>query len=196
MLTRTRKPEGRVTLRDIAERSGFSISTVSLVLNQAPLAQNLAQATQAKVREVAAALGYRPNSFARTLKTRRSGTLGVIAFDITDPFCGEILRGIEKELAATPYLAIMMDVRGDQQQFEHCIEVLVDRHVEALIVVANWLCLDLGVFTQMETHQAPVLVVGRESWTGRFPRSRPTTFTARNWRSTIFTSWGTAASRF
>lgn len=157
-----KKSKSRVTLRDIADKSGFSISTVSLVLNQAPLAQNLSQITHSKVQEVAAALGYRPNSFARMLKTERSETVGVIAFDITDPFCGEILRGIERALATTTYLAIMMDVRGDQQQFEHCIQLLIDRRVEALIIVANWLCLDLSALTRMNTHSVPIIVVGRE----------------------------------
>lgn len=154
--------KSRVTLRDIADQSGFSISTVSLVLNQAPLSQNLSQLTHSKVQDVAESLGYRPNSFARILKTQRSETVGVIAFDITDPFCGEILRGIERALATTSYLAIMMDVRGDQQQFEHCIQVLIDRRVEALIIVANWLCLDLTVLTRMNTHNVPIIVVGRE----------------------------------
>src|SRR5215470_16973480 len=87
-----------VTMRDVATQSGFSPATVSIVLNNAPLARYIAPGTKKRIEEVARKLGYRPNAIARFLRSKRSHSIGVMFFDITDPFCTLILRGIENSL--------------------------------------------------------------------------------------------------
>src|SRR5262249_53195420 len=73
-----------VTIRDVAGESGFSITTVSMVLNNGPAATRISGRTRTHIWKVAKRLGYRPNLFARSLRSRRSQTIGVVVFDITD----------------------------------------------------------------------------------------------------------------
>ncbi|MHB1745484.1 MAG: LacI family DNA-binding transcriptional regulator, partial [Acidobacteriaceae bacterium] len=75
----------RTTLADVARESGFSPSTVSIVLNEAPISRYVAAKTKEHIREVAKRLDYRPDAFGRSLRKRRSHTIGVMIFDISDP---------------------------------------------------------------------------------------------------------------
>ncbi|HKW76750.1 MAG TPA: LacI family DNA-binding transcriptional regulator, partial [Terriglobales bacterium] len=75
-----------ITIRDVAKESGFSASTVSIVLNNAPLARYIPPHTKARIQHAAKSLGYHPNSFAKSLRSRRNHTVGVMLFDVTDPY--------------------------------------------------------------------------------------------------------------
>ena len=152
----------RVTLLDVARRSGFSPSTVSIVLSDAPLSRYVATKTKERIRKTAQNLGYRPDVFARSLRSRRSNTIGVLVFDISDPFCVLILRGIEKRLHSTPYLPILMDAHHERQQFEGYIDLMMERRVEGLIVVANWLFDEGGLLAGLKDKKMPTVVVGRD----------------------------------
>lgn len=85
---------GSATLRDVAERSGVSITTVSRILNGRQTGVPIRDETRQRVLAVAAELGYKPNLLARGLRGSKSSLLGVIARDIADPFHTQILRGI------------------------------------------------------------------------------------------------------
>src|SRR5204863_2508105 len=95
---RKRSPSATVTIRDVAERSGFSSATVSIVLNNAPLARYIPDTTKDRIQRAASQLGYRPNLFARSLRSQRSHTVGIMVFDMTDPYCTLVLRGMENAL--------------------------------------------------------------------------------------------------
>ena len=147
---------------DVARRSGFSPSTVSIVLSDAPLSRYVAAKTKERIRKTAQSLGYRPDVFARSLRSRRSNTIGVLVFDISDPFCVLILRGIEKTLHSTPYLPILMDAHHERKQFEGYLDLLMERRVEGLIVVANWLFDEGGLLSGLNDKKMPTVVVGRD----------------------------------
>jgi LacI family transcriptional regulator len=152
-----------VTLVDVARQSGFSPSTVSIVLNEAPLSRYVAALTKQHIRETAKALGYHPNASARSLRSRRSRTIGILIFDISDPFCTLILRGIEKALDITGYLPVIMDAHNDRKQLEGYLGMLMERRVEGLIVVANWLFEGGGgVLFDILQNSFPTIVVGRD----------------------------------
>lgn len=151
-----------VTIIDVARESGFSPSTVSIVLNEAPLSRHIAATTKERIRQTALALGYRPDASARSLRSRRSHTIGVMIFDISDPFCTLILRGIEKSLHPTSYLPIMMDANNDRKQLVGYLDLLMERRVEGLIVVANWLFEEGGLMAQLRDNRLPTIVVGRD----------------------------------
>ena len=152
----------RVTLIDVARKSGFSPSTVSIVLSDAPLSRYVAAKTKERIRKTAQALGYRPDVFARSLRSRRSHSIGVLVFDISDPFCVLILRGIEKTLQSTSFLPILMDANHERKQFEGYLELLMERRVEGLIVVANWLFDEGGLLEGLKDQHMPTVVVGRD----------------------------------
>lgn len=152
----------RVTIVDVARESGFSPSTVSIVLNEAPLSRYVAATTKAHIRKTAERLGYHPNAFARSLRSRRSATIGVLIFDISDPFCTLILRGIETSLHATTYLPLIMDAQNQTKKLEAYLGMLMERRVEGLIVVANWTFEEGGLLAQMRSRNLPTVVVGRD----------------------------------
>src|SRR6516162_5396696 len=152
-----------VTIRDVAKESGFSSTTVSIVLNDAPLARYIPPATKKRIEKAAKKLGYRPNLFARSLRSKRSHTVGVMVFDMTDPYCTLILRGIENTLYQASYLPILTDVHNERSRFERYLEMLLDRRVEGLIVLANWLFVNIDVLGDLEKSSIPTVMIGRES---------------------------------
>ena len=151
-----------ITIRDVAKDSGFSSTTVSIVLNNAPLARYIPAVTKKRIEQAAKKLGYRPNLFARSLRSKRSHTVGVMVFDMTDPYCTLVLRGIENTLYQSSYLPILTDVHNERSRFERYLEMLLDRRVEALIVLANWLFVDIDVLADLEKSSIPTAMIGRE----------------------------------
>jgi LacI family transcriptional regulator len=151
-----------VTIRDVAKESGFSSTTVSIVLNNAPLARYIPAVTKKRIERAAQKLGYRPNQFARSLRSKRSHTVGVMVFDMTDPYCTLVLRGIENTLYQSSYLPILTDVHNERSRFERYLEMLLDRRIEGLIVLANWLFVDIHLLGDLEKNSIPTAVVGCE----------------------------------
>jgi LacI family transcriptional regulator len=156
------RKRGLVTMRDVAEATGFSPATVSIVLNNAPLARYIASTTRQRIEETAKRLGYRPNAMARFLRSKRSQSIGVMLFDVTDPFCTPILRGIENALYPLAYLPIFADAHNQRDRFERYLEMLLERHVDGLIVVANWLFVDIDVLADLNKREIPAATIGWE----------------------------------
>ena len=151
-----------ITIRDVASQSGYSVSTVSIVLNNAPLARYIPAETKERIESAARRLGYRPNPLARSLRSRRTNVIGVMVFDITDPFCTPILRGIENSLYQASYLPVLADAHNEPHRFERYLEMLLDRRVEGLVVVANWLSVDINLLADLKRRRVPTVIVGRE----------------------------------
>ena len=157
-----KRSQPAITIRDVAERSGFSSATVSIVLNNAPLARYIPDTTKTRIQKAASHLGYRPNLFARSLRGRRSQTVGVMVFDMTDPYCTLVLRGIENTLYQSSFLPILTDVHNERSRFERYLEMLLDRRIEGLVVLANWLFVNINVLADLEKNNIPTAIVGRE----------------------------------
>jgi len=155
-----------VTVKDISRESGFSVGTVSIVLNDAPLSRYISDKTKLHIKEVAHRLGYSPNQFARSLRGSRSHTIGVMVLDVTDPFCTLLLRGIETTLFQTSYLSIFADAHNDLARFERYLEMMLERRVEGLIVVANWMVVDINLLSDLEKHRIPTVIIARELQSG------------------------------
>lgn len=160
---RRRETKGAtVTIRDVASASGFSASTVSIVLNNAPLSRYIPLPTKARIQKAAKTLGYHPNIFAKSLRSKRNQTVGVMVFDVTDPYCTLILRGIENSLYQASYLPILTDAHNERSRFERYLEMLLERRVEGMIVLANWLYLDINILADLEKPDVPTVIIGRE----------------------------------
>jgi LacI family transcriptional regulator len=165
-LSRRKAVKSGVTLRDVAQESGVSPATVSIVLNNAPLARYIPPSTKDRIEKAAKKLGYRPKVVSRFLSAKRNRTVGVMVFDITDPFCTLILRGIENSLYQASYLQILTDGHNQRGRFERYLEMLLARPVEALIFVANWLFVDIDLLADLEKRNIPAVMIGRELSTG------------------------------
>src|ERR1700694_3617234 len=159
---KARKPKPTITIRDVAEESGFSATTVSIVLNNAPLARYIPPQTKTRIQKAAKKLGYHPNIFAKSLRSKRNHTVGVMVFDVTDPYCTLILRGIEKSLYQASSIPNLTDAHNDRSRFERYLEMLLERRVEALIVLANWLFIDINLLADLEKSEIPTVLIGRE----------------------------------
>jgi len=159
---RKKRKTASVTIRDVARVSGFSSTTVSFVLNDAPLARFIPAKTKNRIRAAAKRLGYRPHLLAPVMRTKRSHAIGVMVFDVTDPFCTMILRGVENTLYQASYVPILADAHNERSRFERYLELLLDRRVEGLIVLANWLFLDIHFLADLEKNTIPATMIGGE----------------------------------
>jgi len=134
-----------------------------MVLNDGPAAQRISARTRTRVWKVARRLGYRPNLFARSLRSQRSQTVGVVVFDITDSYCTQILRGIENYLRPSGYFPIVTDLQNDRSQFRRCLDMLLGRRVEGIIAIANPVYLDPALLSELVDRKIPAVAIGRES---------------------------------
>ena len=153
---------GHVTLLDIARACGFSVSTVSIVLSEAPLSQNVAATTREQIRAMALQLGYHPDAFARSLRRRRSQTIGVLAYDLSDPFCIPIVRGIQLGLHPTNYLPLLMDAQTQRKLFDSYLKMILERRAECVIVIASWIFEETNLLADIEKNHVPIVIVGRD----------------------------------
>ena len=121
------------TLRDVAQMAGVHPATASRALN--PQTRPLVNAdTARKVLRAAESLGYQPNPIARSLKTARSSTVGLIIPDLTNPLFPPIVRGIEDVLTPVGYSAWIVNTDNDPAREETHVESLRSRQVEGLII--------------------------------------------------------------
>jgi DNA-binding LacI/PurR family transcriptional regulator len=156
------KKSGHVTLSDVARASGFSVSTVSIVLSEAPLSQNVAATTREHVRAMARRLGYHPDAHARSLRRRSTQTIGVLAFDLSDPFCIPIMRGIQSGLHTADYLPLVMDAQTQRKLFDGYLNLLLERRAEGLIVIASWVFEETNLLADVRKNNVPIIIVGRD----------------------------------
>jgi LacI family transcriptional regulator len=85
-----------------------------------------------------------------------------MVFDMTDPYCPLVLRGIENTLYEASYLPILTDVQNERSRFERYLEMLLDRRIEGLIVLANWLFLNINLLADLEKNSIPTAIIGCE----------------------------------
>src|SRR5215469_15346845 len=160
------RKSGHVTLLDIARACGYSVSTVSIVLSEAPLSQNVAASTRERIRKMARQLGYHPDAFARSLRRRRSQTIGVLAYDLSDPFCTPIVRGIQAFLQPAAYVPLLIDAQTQRKLFDSYLRMILERRAEGVIVIASWIFEETNLLADIEKNHVPIVIVGRDL-TGR-----------------------------
>jgi LacI family transcriptional regulator len=133
-----------------------------MVLNKGAGVDRIPERTRTRIWEVAKRLGYRPNLHARSLRSNRSQTLGVMVFDLTDPYCTQILRGIQNHIRPSGLFPIVTDLQDDRSQFQTCLDMLLGRRVEGIISIANPLYLDSKLLSEFAERNIPAVVIGRE----------------------------------
>jgi LacI family transcriptional regulator len=122
-----------VTSKDIARRLKISQTTVSRALRGEP---RVAAGTTARVLEAARQMNYTPNVAARSLSTRRTGTVGVVVSDITNPFYPELLEIVHNELALAGYRTILLNERTDASVEQHVGDLVKGAAVDGLVYVS------------------------------------------------------------
>ena len=119
------------TIYEVSELAGVSLATVSRVMNKNT---RVSDKTTKKVKDAMAALGYRPNSMARSLASNRSNSVGVLVSEVHGPFYGAMMSGIEAELRASGMHVIIAAGHSEEATEKDGIEFLIDRSCDALIL--------------------------------------------------------------
>jgi DNA-binding LacI/PurR family transcriptional regulator len=130
-----KRADGVVTLKSVAEHLGLTAGTVSAVLNNAPSSKNIPLKTRERIRAAARELDYRPNFFARSLRKKRTYTVGVIAQEIGDGYSGLVVAGIENYARQKEYFFITGIHRHDPELFETYSQLLLQRGAEGIITI-------------------------------------------------------------
>ena len=124
-----------VTLKVVAQHVGLTPGTVSAVLNDAPSARAIPQETKNRIHAAAKELDYRPNFFARTLRNKRTYTIGVIAEEIGDSYGSLVISGIEQYLRTKDYFFLTVVHRHNPELLNRYSQLLLHRGVEGFITV-------------------------------------------------------------
>jgi DNA-binding LacI/PurR family transcriptional regulator len=127
--------EGTITLAELAKQLKLTKGTVSAVLNDSPYARSIPQHTKDRIKAAAQEFNYQPNFFARTLRKKRTFTIGVIAEEIGDPYGGMVISGIEKTLSLHKYFFLTGIHRHDPRLLQQYFDILLTRGVEGIITV-------------------------------------------------------------
>jgi LacI family transcriptional regulator len=152
----------RATIKDIAEKAGVSITTVSLVLNGKEL--RIAAGTKKKIIQIANDLNYRPNKLAVGLITKKTNTIGLIVPDISNSFFGELAKGAEHEAANCNYNIILSNTNDKPDKDLEYMNILLDRGIDGIIMVPSTNSVDENAkkcFHLMEQCQKPFVLVDR-----------------------------------
>lgn len=123
----------RVSLKDIAEKVGVSTALVSYVLNNQK-EDRISKEVAEKIRQTAKKLHYRPNQIAKSLKSSKTFTIGLIVADIANPFFATLARMIEDEAEKNGYTVIFGSSDESAARSEKLIEVFTDRSVDGIIL--------------------------------------------------------------
>jgi LacI family transcriptional regulator len=126
---------GVITLKAVAQHLGLTPGTVSAVLNDSPSARSIPQETKNRIHAAAKELNYRPNFFARTLRNKRTYTIGVITEEIGDSYGSAIVSGIEQYLRKHDYFFLTGVHRHDPELLSRYSNILSERGVEGIITV-------------------------------------------------------------
>src|SRR5208282_3299547 len=108
----------KVTLKTVAKHLGLAAGTVSATLNNSPAARSIPEHTKKRILAAAQELQYRPDFFARSLRVRRTFTIGVIAEEIGDAYGSQVISGIEKYLRGQNYFFLTVVHRHDPKMLE------------------------------------------------------------------------------
>lgn len=126
-----------ITIKDVANRAGVSISTASLVINNK---KGVSDKLRKRVWEAIAELNYRPNAMARGLKVKESRVLGLTIPDIVNPFFPLIVRGVEDAAEFYGYTIILGNTDGELKKEEEYLNHFVEKRVDGLILIPSSSC--------------------------------------------------------
>lgn len=125
------------TIKDVARRAGVSIKTVSRVVNKDPAVRD---STREHVERVVAELGYTPDPAARSMRSNRTGVLGLVTdMIVTTPYSVDIISGVQDACAEAGMMMLIVNTRGDRTHTEHAIRTLVERKVEGIVYATMYL---------------------------------------------------------
>jgi len=124
-----------VSLKVLSSHLGLSVAAISRVLSASPAARSIPKGTQDRILAAAERLNYRPNLFARSLRNRRSKTIGVLVPEISEGYATLVLSGIEHHLLQEDYFYFLVSHHHREEMIQRSQRLFQDRAVEGIIAV-------------------------------------------------------------
>jgi DNA-binding LacI/PurR family transcriptional regulator len=158
---RRRQPDGRVvSIRDVAAEAGVSVATVSRVLTPES-SYPVRPETREGVIKAAARMGYRPNDLARALLQGRTGTVGVLIPDISNPYYAEIVRGVEDVVSASGQRVVLCNTNRDVEKASRYMDTLLKARVDGVVIVGGGSTRLSSFLRPLGAYGTRVVVIGR-----------------------------------
>lgn len=151
-------PPRRIGIRDVAQRAGVAISTVSKVFSGKG---EVMPALRMRVLTAAAELGYQPNSVAQSLRRGATDLIGFVASDLSDPFSAEIVAGAEFVLRPAGYALLVMSSNHDPEIDAANLRYLNSRRVDAVLVSPSRED-DRGLLAALGEFDGPIVAIESE----------------------------------
>lgn len=143
------------TIKDLSERTGLSLATISKYLNGG----NVLAANRAAIDKAIEELDYRVNTVARGLKTRRSMTIGVLIPDLENNFCTTIIAHLENRLLQSGYSTIICNYQMDAHLERDKFDFLIERQIDGLVYMPN--TGNSAGISLLQSRNIPVVLIDR-----------------------------------
>ncbi len=145
-----------LTMKDIAEKAGVSIATVSRVLNNTkPVSSELRK----KVLDIVQKTGYKPNALARSLIKQRTGTIGVIIPDMDNETFADLIKGIELITDKNDYVILVTNTRGEVKKELEMFNLFEEKRLDGIIF--SGVALTEKHIEFFDKYEIPTVVVGQ-----------------------------------
>lgn len=125
----------KISLKDIANAAGVSTALVSFVLNGKGKEYRVGEETAERIKKIAKELNYQPNLAAKSLRSGKTGTLGLVVSDISNPFFAQLARVLEDEATKRGYTVLFGSSDEDKDKMKSVVSNLINKGVDGLIVV-------------------------------------------------------------
>ncbi|WP_105614869.1 LacI family DNA-binding transcriptional regulator [Vallitalea okinawensis] len=144
------------TIKDIAKKAGFAISTVSYALHNDP---RVSEETKQKVLKVAEELNYRPNAYARNLKKQKTETIGLFLNELAGPFYNQVIKGVEEVVYSHGYDLVACSTYGGEKSTAR--RYLEENRVDSAIILSGASISD-ELILQVASKDFPIVLLDRE----------------------------------
>lgn len=150
----------RISQREIANAMGVNVSTVSRALRGL---EGVSSELRKKILALAKEEGYRPNPFAVSLRYDTTRTIGVIVPDVSFSHYSQIVKRIELDARNEGYMCIITDSGDSYETEKHCLELLVNMHVEGIIICPSQETVDFSHIQRLRKIHIPVVLFDRDA---------------------------------
>lgn len=144
------------TISDIAKEAGVSRATVSGVLNDNP---NVSEKTRERVLAIIKKYNYEPNHVARALALRKTGLIGLVVKDISNPLYSKISLGVEEVCEETGYSVIIGNTHKEWQREVEYVNLLKRRRVDGLIIFPLQRGVDISHIRELKEANLPFVLL-------------------------------------
>lgn len=124
----------KVSIKDIAKKTGVSATTVSIVMNGQGKERKISDKMILEIGQVAKLLNYRPNQFAKSFRTGKTNTLGLIVDDISNFFFGHLARTVEEEADKFGYTVMFCNSENNEGKARNVLGSLLDKQMDGYII--------------------------------------------------------------